>query len=220
MRKPIRTKKTAPANVPAAAETPATPAAETAAPRPPEIRKRAERRLDTPADPATAAASAPATSPATPAPPPEFRRVVGLPARPRLRVSYWIEGDKLACEATLMDERRELVRRSRVNVDDDPSVARIFSYFATRLVNELRADGVLVAAPPSPSSREPDPSASSREPSRRRQPPPGVRLGRPGERLGSSPSSRAEPGSSSSSNDEPKTSPSSDDEHGPETPRG
>ena len=150
------------------------------------------------------------TSPASPGamlPPggastmPDVRRVVGLPARPRLRVSYWFEGDSLACEAVLMDEKRDQLRRSRIGLED-PTVSRVFSYFATRLVNELRAAGVLVAAPSSPrppSSSEPDPSPSP---------------------SGSSPSSGAEPGSSSSSSDDPDSSPSSSDEPGPATPRG
>lgn len=39
-----------------------------------------------------------------------------LPARPRLRASFFFEGDAIACELTLMDERRALVHRQKVPV--------------------------------------------------------------------------------------------------------
>jgi hypothetical protein len=39
-----------------------------------------------------------------------------LPARPRLRASFFFEGDAIACDLTLMNERRGLVHRQKVPV--------------------------------------------------------------------------------------------------------
>ena len=141
MKPRIRAKPPAPAPAPA-------PKAPKAAPRP-----AAPAASSGPAAPTPAASSGPSV-----------QRVMGLPARPRLRVSYGWEGDKLTCEGLLMDERRETLRRSRFVIDEkDPTVAQIFTYFATRLVNDLRSEGVLIthhAAPaPAPASSSAEPTA-------------------------------------------------------------
>jgi hypothetical protein len=39
-----------------------------------------------------------------------------LPAKPRLRVSFWYEGEGARCEFVLMGERRELVHRETLDV--------------------------------------------------------------------------------------------------------
>jgi hypothetical protein len=98
--------------------------------------------------PAPPAAPAPIAARGTPAPSSAPVLSVGLPLRPRLRVSYFFHGDELKCEATLMDERRQLVRRSQIDTSD-PTVERIFSYLAGRLVADLRATGVSVSVPAS-----------------------------------------------------------------------
>lgn len=114
----------------------------------------------TPREPST-------SSPAASAAQPQLQRVVGLPARPRLRVSWWFEGDKLVAEGVLMDERRELVRRAKFDADADPTYGRMFSYIAAQLVADLRASGVILTAPAAtaeaPSSSEETPPNTARE---------------------------------------------------------
>lgn len=122
------------------------------------------------APPATepAAAAVPAAEEtATPAPAPVLRRIVGLPARPRLRLSFAFDGaGQLMCDGILMDENRELVRRSTFDPKADPTVERCFSYFATLLVRELAATGALVVPPSAPSpAAEAEPSELTRDPS-------------------------------------------------------
>ncbi len=94
------------------------------------------------------AAATPAASSAAVASSPEApQRVVHLPARPRLRVSYWFDGaGALKCEATLMDERRNLVHRAHIDTTD-PTASQIFSWIASRLVAELKAGGAAIAVP-------------------------------------------------------------------------
>ena len=107
----------------------------------------------------TSAEPAPATATPTPAPP-AVQRIVGLPARPRLRLSFAFDAKgELSCEAVLMDERRELVKRSTFDPKADPTVERCFTYFATQLVRELAASGVLVVLPsprPAPEPEKPE----------------------------------------------------------------
>jgi hypothetical protein len=109
-----------------------------------------------------AVAPEPSSVPAqAPAAVPEPRRIVGLPARPRLRVSYWFEGAELRCEAVLMDESRNLVKRSAL--ERDPAIEGVFTFFATKLARELASSGVLVVpASPAP-TEEAEPAASPPE---------------------------------------------------------
>jgi hypothetical protein len=91
---------------------------------------------------------------------PQLKSVVALPPRPRLRVSYWFEGDKLNGEAVLMNERRELVKRAMLDMSD-PVLARIFTY----VIAQVTREDVLV--PPSDESQREhapeDPSSSEEE---------------------------------------------------------
>lgn len=75
-----------------------------------------------------------------------------LPARPRLRASFFFEGDAIACELTLMDERRALVHRQKVPVLPGSGLeqfhAALLSLSATLMV------GGVPAAPSDPAMSE------------------------------------------------------------------
>ncbi len=112
--------------------------------------------------PVSLAAVPPATpAPSSPEAPPVARRVMGLPVRPRLRISYDWHGDELICEATLMDEQRQLVHRQRL-LPIEGIIGQTFGFFATTLVNHLRAAGVIVTPPPGAGVVAGAPSASLR----------------------------------------------------------
>lgn len=95
-----------------------------------------------PTEPAGQLAEAPAEP--APAEVPAIQRLHALPARPRVRMSFWFEGDALKCEGVLLDEARNLVRRSSVHVGDQEE--KIFAYFAAGLVADLRASGAIIVA--------------------------------------------------------------------------
>lgn len=71
-----------------------------------------------------------------------------LPARPRLRASFFFEGDAIACELTLMDEQRALVHRQRVPVLPGSGLEQVHAGLLS-LVATLA--GVSTQAPPAPS---------------------------------------------------------------------
>jgi len=88
-------------------------------------------------------------------PKPEPRRVVELPNKARLRLSFWFEGDELKCEGVLMNERRELVHRRLTTAERDDVIDRVYGLFATDLARDAHASKVLVVpAGPAPAEAE------------------------------------------------------------------
>lgn len=88
-----------------------------------------------------------------------LRRIVGIPAQPRVRVSYWFEGGALICEAVMMDEAGALVHEARFD-QADPMVWQGFNYYGSRLVRAMRDAGTIVTIPatPAPASEPPAPA--------------------------------------------------------------
>jgi hypothetical protein len=91
-------------------------------------------------------------------PEPTAARVVGLPARPRLRITFGWQGDALTCEAAMLDESKRLVHRESFAAG--PMLVQVFTWFASQLVQGARAAGAIIMSPPAtapssgPSSRE------------------------------------------------------------------
>ncbi len=110
---------------------------------------------------AATAASSPAAA-ATPEPAPALgsaQRSVDLPARPRLRISFWFDADKLKCEALMATEGRTIVHRTPVPADGD-TVARIYAFFANLLSADLKAGGALVNMPAPAPAAEAEPTTA------------------------------------------------------------
>ena len=92
-----------------------------------------------PATPAPSSSSA-TPSPAVPRVPPAVR---ALPRRPRLRATFAYDvSDALTVELALMDERRDLIHRFAMNVQEGGAIARIFEALLGVAMQAAAAAGV------------------------------------------------------------------------------
>jgi hypothetical protein len=105
----------------------------------------------------TPAPPPPPTAPAdtVAAPPAALRK---LPRRPRLRASFHYDHlDQLQLELTLMDQRRDLIHRHTVQLQDGSPLARVFEALVTVAVQAAHVAGVFGAQsgpPPTTTSDE------------------------------------------------------------------
>lgn len=86
-----------------------------------------------------------------------------LPARPRLRVSYWFEGDTLKMESVLMTDRRERVHSETVELMTGSTLEKVHALLLTVAATRAKLAG-RVAAPPAPPAEPSRPSSSSEPP--------------------------------------------------------
>lgn len=82
--------------------------------------------------------------------------------RPRLRVSFWYEGDAAVCELTLMTDRRQLVHRATLEIAPGSNLANVHAGLLAA-ASALAAAGSAAAVEASPAPATPATELSGEE---------------------------------------------------------